>query len=333
MTLRRRAIEVYRNEGPFRLFVKAIGQFRDQEPTVTDGSRPGVVWTLKPFYDALFVLKHGRGTDVMAEDWDTLVLLDACRYDDFRRTNTIDGRLESRISRGADSRGFIDGNFRGRELHDTVYVTANPHVSVIDDGVFHSIVTEPLSAWDEEFQCVKPDAVTDAAVEAHREYPNKRVVVHYMQPHDPPLGPTAEEIRGEVDLGGPAPDDRESTGTRMMPAVAEGTIPVETARRAYRETLEIALEEVRRLLDAVDGKVVISSDHGEMFGERPYLPFGKLYEHYRNPRTVELCKVPWLVVDGSASRREVRSEEPSVRERGPSDEELTEQLEALGYRG
>ena len=36
----------------------------------------------------------------MKEDWDNLVILDACRYDMFKKLNTINGKLEYKISIG-----------------------------------------------------------------------------------------------------------------------------------------------------------------------------------------------------------------------------------------
>src|SRR5699024_1517067 len=51
-----------------------------------------------------------EGTDVFAEDWDTLVILDACRYDEFVRRSDLPGITEHRISRGSTSPEFVRGN-------------------------------------------------------------------------------------------------------------------------------------------------------------------------------------------------------------------------------
>ena len=50
-----------------------------------------------------FYYKRNDGTHIMDEDWDNLIILDACRYDLFEEVNTIDGTLESRISLGSAS--------------------------------------------------------------------------------------------------------------------------------------------------------------------------------------------------------------------------------------
>ena len=293
-------------------------------------SRPYVAyWSglLRPIYNAAFKLRYGSGVDVMGEDWDTLVLLDACRYDDFQSQNWLSGRCEKRISAGADSREFIQENFVDRNLHDTVYVTANPHVHLLNNDTFHAVVDYPLSQWDSETKCVRPEKVTDAALQAHQKYPNKRIIVHYMQPHDPPLGPKGSELRNHVEFVGV---DDPSDGMRLFEVLASGDVEVDCVREAYRETLDIALEEVDRLLKQIEGRIVISADHGEMFGEQPYPILGKLYEHYNHPHTLELCQVPWHVID-DGTRREI-TPEPPLENRDSEDQNIEEKLEALGYK-
>ncbi|QCS42021.1 hypothetical protein [Natrinema versiforme] len=335
MSVLKKVVKAYRTEGLSTLLKRSIARASNTlypKPTVTNNSTPFPFWLLKYPYNALFTVKHGSGTDIMDEDWDTLILLDACRFDDFSDINSISGDLTHKISQGVDSRRFIERNFVGKDIHDTVYVTANPHVRLVDNDIFHDVITEPISNWDSEMQCVRPGDVTASAIEAHEKYPNKRIIVHYMQPHDPPLGPTAEKLREKAQIGGAAPNERRSQGKRIMELVATGEISEEAAREAYRETLEIVLEDVDTLLKNIAGKVVISSDHGEMFGERPYLLLGKLYEHYRNPKTVELCKVPWLIVERGSKRRNITVESRTEATSAIDTSELEEQLEALGYK-
>lgn len=326
-----RAIEIYREDGALKLLLKTTTYLRTKiEGGISSRKAVSPISRLfNPLINVAFRLKYGEGINVMDEDWDTLILLDACRYDDFKARCGPEGNLESHISRGSDSPEFIKENFVGREPHDTVYVTANPHVHMVDENVFHAVIDDPLSNWDEKTKCVRPEEVTEAAIRAHEEYPNKRIIVHYMQPHDPPLGPTGDELREQIDLGG-VETSAESSEVRLFEAVANGDIEVKKARKAYRETLDIVLEDVEELLAEIDGRVVVSADHGEMFGEQPYPILGRLYEHYRHPHTAELCKVPWLVAD-RGSRRSTVSETP-VDTEDTADEGLEEKLEALGYR-
>jgi hypothetical protein len=331
----KRVREIYDDRGAISLarsILRYIYRTTFPKPTVSDSSTLLPFWTLKYLYNFSFNIKYSRGVDIMEEDWDTLILLDACRFDDFKNINHIDGDLKSKISKGVDSKEFILRNFSGRNLHDTVYVTANPHVSLVDDNVFHEIVSEPISQWDSDLQCVKPNDVTAAAIKAHNQYPDKRIIVHYMQPHDPPLGPTATKLRDDFQIDGAVPGDNNSSSTRIMELVAAGEIPKQEAHQAYKETLEVVLEEVDVLLENIAGKIVISSDHGEMFGEKPYLFLGNLYEHYRNPRTITLCKVPWLVVNIGPERRNITSDKTNDKSPMPKDNQIHQQLEALGYK-
>ena len=334
-TLIKSGINTYYREGLRSLLIKSASYVSGKlspRPAVANKSTLLPFWLLKYLYNLLFIIKHGRGVKVMDEDWDTLILLDACRYDDFEKVSNIQGKLSTKISRGVDSHEFIQRNFVDEQFWDTVYVTANPHVKLIDDTVFHDVITDPISKWDSHTQCVPPEAVTETAIEAHRTYPNKRIIVHYMQPHDPPLGPTANELRQKAEIGGTAPGENEQSGQRIMELIANGEIPEETAHEAYRETLEIALEEATSLIDAIDGKIVISADHGEMFGESPYPLLGKLYEHYRNPKTLELCEVPWFVVSGDNQRRKIKKGSGENNIQTFNDEVIENQLEALGYK-
>lgn len=324
----KRSVSILRSKGAIGFARAAISKIKR---TLEGGSssRPyikPIAGLIHPLFEFYFQFQYGGGTDIMMEDWDTLVLLDACRYDDFVDANTLEGQLSHRFSKGADSPTFLEKNFENRTLHDTVYVTTNPHVTKLDDEIFHALIDDPLTEWNEQYQCVMPGSVTAAAIEAHRTYPNKRLIVHYMQPHDPPIGPIGDELREKHDIAGP--DQNDDGGIRIMDAVSRGDISVKKARRAYRETLEIVLDDVEELHSKIDGKTVISADHGELFGER-YPILGELYEHYDHPRTRTLCKVPWFVAEYE-NRRTVFSEPPLVTER--ADRRAVEsQLKALGY--
>ena len=63
-----------------------------------------------------------------------------------------------------------------------------------------------------------------------------------------------------------------------------------TLRRFYLSNLEIALEEVSKIVKRCPGKIVITSDHGEFLGE------GGFYEHPTSYDFEILRKVPWLEV-------------------------------------
>ena len=281
----------------------------------------------------LFEIRYGSGTKIMQRDWDNLYILDACRYDFFKSETDLDGKLGKVTSRGRDSYEFLDENdLLDGEFHDTVYVTANPHVRYIDEGVFHAIIDDPLrSNFDKELGTVHPKFVTEAALRAHNKYPNKRLIVHYMQPHMPPVG----EIRNQM---GKLTDGFDMTGkmseeNRFYNLVSQGKIDKEDAITAYRENLQVVLGEVDKL-SRIDGKSVITADHGELLGENPSPLMGRTWSHGLTrshfPKSKQLCIVPWFTLQNSTPRRDTTSEQPTHTDRLQADK-AEEYLEALGY--
>lgn len=279
----------------------------------------------------LFRLYHGNGTRVMKEDWDSLLILDGCRYDMFTERIDLPGTLESRISLGSSSEEFMERNFVDEQFHDTVYVSANPFIPKLglNEGTFHAVV-ELLDDWDEQLQTVRPDTVAEAAREAHEQYPNKRLIVHFMQPHTPFIGGLGREMVG----GGWTMDHDVEDDPGIWDRLRDGEdVPLERVWEAYKENLDIVLEEVEPLLSDLNGKSVITADHGNLVGERlSPIPTRQKYGHPYGVHAEELVKVPWFVIQGS-NRREISSDSPvESNDETVSDEELEDRLEALGYR-
>ena len=286
---------------------------------------------LRPVASSVFEHRHGSGIDMMSYDWDTLILLDACRYDVFASEIDPPGEVKPVISPGAHSWEFMKNTFVGRTFHDTIYVTANPHAVKLTDDIFFKLEIL-VDHWDEDLGTVHPQTVFDRAKCAHEAYPDKRLVVHFMQPHRPYLGKTADCVRSEYDLRGfnhRITDDRDSrTGSTWWTLVKTGDVSLELTKEAYTETLEIAFEYVEALLAEVDGKTVISSDHGEMLGERGVLL--RRFGHPHDVYTSEGRVVPWCVMS-NGQRREVMAETPIEAER-PDGAIVDERLQALGYK-
>lgn len=84
------------------------------------------------------------------------------------------------------------------------------------------------------------------------------------------------------------------------------------------------------LLSELDGKTVVTADHGELLGERSFpLPYRE-YGHPKGTYTEKLVKVPWHTYE-SGIRKELISEEPTSN--GDVDKELIdERLQNLGYQ-
>ena len=258
-----------------------------------------------------------RGVDVVAADWDLLVVLDACRHDAFAARAALPGTVERRRSRGSHTVEFLWGNFARRLLHDTVYVTANVQPYVYRDALdCHHVEHAWVDGYDEDAGTVPPEALVDAALAAAERFPRKRVVAHLLQPHYP-------------FLDGP---DFEYGTMAFWDAVAAGEVEAtaDELRDWHGANLERALPAVRRLLDGVDGRAVVTADHGTALGERawpvPVREWGHPWGVYTDP----LVTVPWLVHEGG-QRRDVVAEAPVEGDVDADEAAVEERLAALGY--
>jgi len=274
----------------------------------------------------------------MEEDWDNLIILDACRYDQFERINMIPGTLEPRTSLGSGTPEFLAKTFASSTFKDTVIVTANPQYRTerFDfDDTFHNIIDVWRSSWNDEYGTVLPGPMADAVMKACREYPNKRLIAHFMQPHYPFIGDSAEEIgvhAGFTKTYHGAQGQQCTTDSRTVWELLQNNeLSEEVVWRAYDENLEIALNHVEALLEEFEERTVISSDHGNLFGERPLPMVGPMYGHPTNIYHDAVRKVPWLVVEGDRRKR-IKSGTREATETAAGESELvSERLADLGY--
>jgi len=287
------------------------------------------IWT----YGLTAAAKHyqrgdeANALDVMDSDWDSLVLLDGCRTDLYMEKT---GREPETVnSAGSASWEFMNANFVGRELHDTVYISANPHIQAISDDTFHAVRDLTVTDWNPDDNTVSPEAVTEAAKEAVDEYPNKRLIIHYMQPHFPFIGPQGRHLDIPLSSAVENPDETKSLVNPWYRLVQEGHTVSEIVT-AYRENFEMVWPHVESLIDELEGKTVVSADHGNLIGERlapiPIRGLGHPPEiHHPN-----LVEVPWDVYQ-TGERREIVSE-PPVESGDVSDNVVEDRLKHLGYR-
>jgi hypothetical protein len=282
------------------------------------------------FLKQIFQYRYGSGIDVMDRDWDNLIILDACRVDYFAKHNRMDGELQRVVSKGSSSGEFIEGNFSNGTFHDTILVTANPFVEEIGDDVFFRVrYSDVFDSWDDSLKTIPPESIVDITLEMHERYPDKRLVAHFMQPHAPYIGPTGRELSERNGFGvfNPNLDAFDIHDAGIPGAIDEGYVDEHELRQAYAENVEIALDHAQRLVDGLNGKSVITADHGEGLGER-----GLLLRHYGHSRrlyTPELRIVPWFVIS-SEDRRSVTTGEP-VGFEGLDERTLDSRLHELGY--
>ena len=317
---------------------------------------------------------------IMEEQWAHLIILDACRFDYFEQvwTKHLTGELSKRLSVGTCTVHWRDESFPDR-YDDIIYISSNPYINSVmpikgflGSDHFHKVYDVWKTGWDEERGTVPPEPVTEAAIKALMAHQDKRIIVHYLQPHAPYL---SLDMKGG---GFPVPDlttGRVLTGLRtgvksgakhvilrMLTPIAYKTrllgnnpvmklreflrmgpaSPLDAARRmygdsglrkAYRANLELVLEHVSTLIRYMSGRIIVTSDHGEMLGED-----GR-YSHLGSSTHPCLTEIPWLIIDRPESGLTARQEpdqhaEPQeeTAESGEGDEaKIRDRLRGLGY--
>lgn len=202
----------------------------------------------------------------------------------------------------------------------------------------------------------------------------KRYIIHFLQPHSPYLclaDKVKAYVYGDVDraqritgaLGGGrslrarramircclkilkrngfffSPPEWFLRRWLKMPAVnpmeaALRSVDRDGLRDAYRQNLRAVLKETAALVAGLSGRIVVTSDHGELLGER------FCYGHPTGSNNPILYIVPWLVVDRPPSNRTSRidseAKKKAIELAGDTSpeaerEELAAKLKALGY--
>jgi len=260
------------------------------------------------------LFRKNDGCYITEEDWDHLIILDACRYDMFEkeiRNWEIDGQLEYRISRGASTVEFLLENFSNGNFRDIVYVTANPYVSIYLKEKFYKIIPVWDFGWNEKLNTVPPDATYDAALNAILKYNEKKYIIHFMQPHQPFIrlnkfhGTGFSKLREAAKTGGSAKLDVD-----IWQLLKKGKVNRDIVLQGYIDNLKLVMPYVVKLCQILQGKVVITSDHGNAIGENlhPLIPI-KIYGHPHGRIRIEaLVKVPWFVTEGKGDFKLLESE-------------------------
>jgi hypothetical protein len=264
---------------------------------------------------------------VQEKDWDSLIILDACRYDYFKSNygDFLEGDLEKVESPVDTRKSFATTDwckkvFEGGNFGETVYFSSTPRVNSRTevDGFkanqhFSEIIDLWQSSWNEEYGTVMPKEVTESVKRRLNISKPEKTIIHYLQPHcpyittEPPLNvknnnPEARKNlknRLMVLLG---PKMRDFLGPQKFLEMTEmfNLPPVdhlqevlrnrgeEDLKDLYIENLREALKEVEKLKD-LEGKTVITADHGEYLGRTHY-------GHSFVPNGEEVNRVPWFVV-------------------------------------
>jgi len=263
-----------------------------------------------------------RGINIYERDWDTLVILDACRVDlmqevadEYPFMSEIDliesiGSMSEEWMRKTFTDEYVD------EMERTAYITANVFSEdVLDEERFDTLDEVWRYAWDDETGTIPPRPVTDRAIHTARNQNPDRLIVHYMQPHHPFVG------KERLDIVDANPFGR-NEGTTAVDALRRGDVSYETFWRVYRSNLETVLEDVSILLNNHNAdRVVLTSDHGDALGE-----WG-IYDHPAGCLHPVVKNVPW--VETTATNEETY--EPDTEPDSVTEVDVKGRLRNLGY--
>lgn len=220
----------------------------------------------------------GESKDVFERgDWDNLIILDACRYDIYC---DVVGECGKRITKASTSHEYLQENFSEGDFSDTVYVSANIFFTdqmmekyIGRKDIFHEKFDTINTDWNEEIGVSLPEHVRRDAVTAENLFPEKRKIIHFLQPHRPFIRNNLED-KGDV-----------------YKLAELGKISQEEVISAYKDNLELVMEHVEELVEEFDGRTVITADHGELLGENG------LYGHIAKSDAKALREVPWHLVE------------------------------------
>jgi hypothetical protein len=305
-------------------------------------------WSLKNWLRV--TSRWSPGTNIFEKEWDLLIILDACRVDMLNNMSEKYGFLSDGgtiWSVGSSTGEWLPKTFIEEyvdQIRETAYVTANPYTQAVFGSdsveelpigvpltmtVYPEIAKKTVSAgdfglldevwkdeWNEELGTVPPRAVTKRAIAAHRRSASERMIVHYMQPHQPFIG-------GDAPFGAKSIDDEQES---IWQSLRAGTTSEARVLTAYEQNLGHVLDDVAILLQNVDaGIAVISSDHGNALGEQG------LYDHPAGVPHPVLKRVPWVETSAEDTGEfEIKNE--CVDRTDDIAEDVDVRLKRLGYK-
>jgi len=300
-----------------------------------------------------FTSSYPIGSNIFDSEWDLLLVLDACRVDALREVapeypwlSTVDAKT----SVGSTSKEWIANTFTidyREEINRTAYVTANgwsqsvlvdspdfleyaftkdtwiqSHKELLNRFVERDLVTtdefsvfEPVVHLADQNSYRTPNApqVTDRAIRVGREIDPERMIVHYLQPHAPYIG----RVMDDNELL-----DRDE---RPYQALRNGA-DKEDVWNSYLDNIRHVLDSIEVLRENINAdKVVITADHGELFGE-----WG-VYNHIGGILHPSLKRVPWAQTTASDSKERVPTRDKTKDAADTTEEDFKQRLKDLGY--
>lgn len=263
----------------------------------------------------LYYINNYRATNIYEREWDVAIILDACSYELIDSIDAdLPGELDSIHSVAGMTGDWMRKTFK-QNGSDTIYITAAPFSrSKINSRHFYELDEVWKYAFDNKIGTVRPRPVTDRAVYHRRQHPNKKMIVHYMQPHFPAIS--------DPELGGKIEPHKGGWPDSIWTKLSNGEISKDSVWEAYTNNLRRVLDELELLMNNIDSdNMIITSDHGNAFGGLGF------YGHGSNLSINSVRKVPWIEA-GMTTDKGIH--DPANYER-KEKQNAREKLKALGY--
>jgi len=294
------------------------------------------------------------GKNIYDMNWDLLIILDACRFDALREVSdkySFINNMNIMVSKGSHSKEWLLNTFvddRRPDINDTTLITANSFSKTLEreridplsypatannyicqSGALSSFLSTPqirshdfdtyISLFEKNLDDsdngqLRPEILTDIAINHARDVGFERMILHYMQPHKPYF--ERSNNRGVLGSGNHHQNPFD---------YLKETGDYDLVWNSYIENLRFVLDSVELLIENIDAeKVVITADHGELFGEWGFHghPPGVLHPSLR--------KVP--VVRTAAQDKSTHDPRSYDLTQKASENEITSRLKALGYQ-
>ncbi|UCH32412.1 MAG: hypothetical protein JSV05_03270 [Candidatus Bathyarchaeota archaeon] len=268
---------------------------------------------------------------LMKEEWDVAIILDACRYDTFKevyKKYLPSGQLHKRIG-ASDTFDWLHSVFNGRKNNNLVYVSGHPGINGRNIAwgyfnatkKFYKVYDAWLSGWNWEIGTALPEEVTKIGIQARKTHPNRRLIIHFIQPHFPyrkaPCPSTYSDLKGvkkNPKLGFMLEklfrelmsfSDLNFSRLRIAYWMFKKSFNLDflqdlneiywrkynpqRLKEFYRDNLEWALESISNFISRFgDDEIAVTSDHGEAFGEG-----GDFFHLYKTNNPVVRCVPYW----------------------------------------
>lgn len=227
------------------------------------------------------------------EKWDVLIVLDACRYDYFKKNykKHLKGELKALHSPASGTIGWFKKTFN-KKYPNIKLLSTNPHINSQGIEILGYKATDHFKkdyiidvwdyGWNKKLNTVHPEILYKESLKHYDS--SKKNIFWFMQPHGPWIG--------EPSIITSSKNPIEGNDEAVISKIRKKQLSKEDFKKAYEGNLKLALKYVEKLINNLPQNITIfiTSDHGELLGEY------NSYLHYYDLSAPELRKVPLLKI-------------------------------------